>query len=243
MKRVLSCLLVLCLLASAAVCAAGEGAPAPSADGPDWDLTPLPDAWFDDAVFLGDSISFTLEKQCEATGELGEALFMNESSFNVRSAVWGYLQLWYQGNTYTPEDVLPLTGAKKAFFMLGINDVGQDGGIEQTMELWEELIANIRETCPDLQIFLQSCLPMYYASEYETLNNDIINEYNAQLRAFCEENGLIFVDLADYFRDETGGVAERFTSDHYVHINFDAAALWVEQLKNPANYSVDPRSV
>ena len=126
--------------------------------------------------------------------------------------------------------------------MLGINDIGQNGGIELTMELWEELCGNILEKAPDLQIFIQSCLPMFTPSEYDDLNNALIREYNGQLKAFCEDHGFVFVDLADWFRDETGGMPEKFSSDQYVHINFDAAALWVEQLKNPANYSGDPRS-
>ena len=209
---------------------------------PDWGLGPLPDEWFADAVFVGDSISFILERQCELTGDLGDALFISESSLNIRSAVWGQLELWLQGRLCSLEDALPLIGAKKAFIMLGTNDIGQDGGIELTMELWDELVGRIREKDPEVQLFIQSCLPMYEAMEYEDLNNALLREYNEQLKAMCETYGFVYVDLADYFRDETGGVAEKFTADHYVHINFDAAALWVEQLRNPANYSMDPRS-
>lgn len=237
LRALAALVLTLCLLlALPAVGLAAEP------EAPDRDLTPLPDAWFEDAVFVGDSISFILERQCEMTGDLGDALFITESSLNVRSAVWGQLELWLQGKLCSLEEALPLVGAKKAFIMLGANDIGQDGGIEMTMELWDELISRIREKDPEVQLFLQSCLPMYAAAEYEDLNNAKILAYNEQLKALCEKYELVYVDLADYFRDETGGVAEEFTADHYVHINFDAAALWVEQLRNPANYSMDPRS-
>ena len=92
------------------------------------------------------------------------------------------------------------------------------------------------------KLFLQSCFPMWTPSEYDSLSNAKITDYNERLRGFCAENGFVFVDLADYFRGEDGGIAEEFTSDHYVHINMAAAQLWVEQLRNPLNYSVDPRS-
>lgn len=237
--RFLSLLLCLCLVSI------GPAAPpvlAAEAAEEERDLSPLPDEWFDDVVFLGDSISSALKTQCESTGELGKAQFLYESSFNVRSAVWGYLQLKFQERFYMPRDVLPLTGAGKVFIMLGINDIGQNGGIELTMELWKELCAGILEKDPELQIFIQSCLPMYKPNEHKNVRNDRICEYNERLRAFCEEQGFVFVNLADYFRDETGGLDARFSSDLYVHINSDAAALWVEQLKNPENYSADPRS-
>ncbi len=239
LRAVLALALALGLLL--ALPAAGLAAEAETEE-PAWDLTPLPDEWFADAVFVGDSISFILERQCEMTGDLGDALFISESSLNIRSAVWGRLELWLQGKLCSLEEALPLVGAKKAFIMLGTNDIGQDGGIEMTMEFWEELVDKILEKDPDVQLFIQSCLPMYSAAEYKGLNNALILEYNEQLKVLCEKHGLVYVDIADYFRDETGGVDEALTAECYVHIPFDAAALWGEQMRTPEHYSMDPRS-
>lgn len=210
--------------------------------GPDRDLTPLPDSWFDDAVFLGDSVSLILETQAERTGGLGEALFLCEGSFGINNAVSGDVLLWYQGRTYLPQDVLPLTGANKLFIMVGTNDIDLYGGVDRAMEMWDVFVDNVRETCPDLLIFIESMLPVWHTIAFEGLNNPNIRVYNERLRDFCEDRDCVYVDLADYFRDEYGGMAAAYSSDSYVHITYAAADLWIEQLKNPANYSADPRS-
>ena len=206
--------------------AAPASVPAVSLPTADWDLTPLDDSWFDDAVFFGDSISVTLERHCAKTGDLSGALFLCENSFGVRNAVSGKVKIWYQGNEYFPQDVLPLTGAKKLFAMFGINDIALYGKIDQTMERWA----------------IESCLPVFHTIHYDGLDNDCIDEYNQRLIAFCQENDCVYVDLAHYFKDEHNGMAAQYSSDQYVHVTYDATALWVEQLKNPANYSADPRA-
>lgn len=222
--------------------AAPASVPAVSLPTADWDLTPLDDSWFDDAVFFGDSISVTLERHCAKTGDLSGALFLCENSFGVRNAVAGKVKIWYQGNEYSPQDVLPLTGAKKLFAMFGINDIALYGKIDQTMERWADFIANIRSTSPDITIYIESCLPVFHTIHYDGLDNDCIDEYNQRLIAFCQENDCVYVDLAHYFKDEHNGMAAQYSSDQYVHVTYDATALWVEQLKNPANYSADPRA-
>ena len=233
LRRIPSLLLAFLLLLPLTAAAASE---------PDWDLTPLPDAWFDDAVFLGDSVSLILEKQSEQTGGLGEALFLCEGSFGINNAVSGNVLLWYQGRAYLPQDVLPLTGANKLFIMVGANDIALYGGIDGAMEMWDVFVDNVRETCPDILIFIESMLPVWYTVTYDGLNYANILIYNERLRDFCEERDCVYVDVADYFRDEHGGMALAYSSDAYVHITYAAADLWIEQLKNPANYSADPRS-
>ena len=230
---------------SAPVETAAEPADTPTVAEPvaaDWDTTPLDDSWFDDAVFFGDAISVTLERHCAKTGDLSGALFLCENSFGVRNAVSGKVKIWYQGEEYLPQDVLPLTGVKKVFAMFGINDIALYGKIDQTMERWADFVANIRSTCPDITIVVESCLPVYHTVRYDGLDNDCIDEYNRRLAAFCRENDCVYVDLAPYFKDEHNGMAAPYSSDQYIHVTYEATALWVEQLKNPANYSVDPRS-
>lgn len=209
---------------------------------PTWDLTELPESWFDDAAFFGDSISVTLERHCAKTGDLSGALFLCENCFGVRNAVSGKVKIWYQGEEYLPQDVLPLTGAKKIFAMFGVNDIALYGKIDQTMERWADFVANIRSTCPDITIVIESCLPVYHTIHYDGLDNACIDEYNQRLIAFCRENDCVYVNIAPYFKDENNGMAIEYSSDQYVHVTYDATAVWVEQLKNPANYSVDPRT-
>ena len=243
-RRWTACFLALLLAVLTAQGAAAEEAVIvePEAVSPDWDLSPLPEDWFDDAVFIGDSITVVLGQEAEARGGLGEALFLTEFSYGVRNAVQGVLLLWFRGQQLFPWDALPLTGANKLFIMLGANDVAREGGIDVTMEYWEELCSRIKASCPDIQIFVQSELPVWHEIYYEGLNNANLLVYNERLRSFCEEHGYVYVNVADAFRDEYGGLAERYTSDYYCHISYDGARLWIETLRDPAVYSEDPRN-
>ncbi len=211
-------------------------------DEPDWDMTPLPEEWFDDAVIMGDSVTVGLMRYCDEKGGLGDALFLCEVSYGIRNACSGEVKIWYQGEEYKPEEVLPLTGAAKLFVMFGTNDLDLTGGIDYAMERWEEFAAAVKAACPDIQIYVESMLPIWRYIQYTGLNNRNILLYNDRLQEFCREHGFVFVDLDDYFRDEEGGLREEFNLDFYVHVNKAAAELWVEQLKNPANYSMDPRN-
>lgn len=216
--------------------------PSPTPE-PTPDMSELPMDWFDDAVFLGDSITSTLEDYCDVNGALGDATFLCEISYSVRNAILNRVVVWYQGKDYRADEVVPLTGATKVFIMLGTNDVATDASLDVTIQHWKTLVNMIRDKTPGATFYIQSCLPMFNEAESYYLNNDVIDEYNMRLRAFCEEAKCVYVDIAGNFKDENNGLAEEYTSDHYVHLNFDGAALWAQLLRDPANYSVDPRSV
>ena len=103
----------------------------------------IPLDFFDDAVIMGDSISHILETYCYHSGDLGEVMFLCPNSYSVHNAVSGQLQVWIQGQPHSVEDAIALTGAKKVFIMLGVNDVAREGGVPGTMELWQIMLDRI----------------------------------------------------------------------------------------------------
>ena len=233
-------ILALALVLTSALCFFACGGPTPE---PTPDMSPLPDEWFADAAVFGDSISVTLQKYCEKTGELGDILFLCEFSYSVHNAISGQVKVWYQTEQYAPQDVLPVAGVNKVFIMLGVNDVALYGGVDKTMELWDQFIDNLREKSPDLTIFIESCLPVYWASQFDKRNNELLDDYNDRLAELCQEKDCVYVDVAHYLKDDRNSLAEEYCSDEYVHITEAAAQVWAEQLKNPANYSVNPREI
>ena len=239
-KGLLSLLLALCLVLSLAAPALAAAEKKPE---PDRDLTPLPEEWFDDTLFIGDSITYVLMQYCDAEERLGGIQIWSEQSLNVYTMSQNTFRFWYRGEAYSLPDLVKVSGAKRVIFCLGINDIVQEGGVERTMELWPKIFDAIKKENPDVQLMLQSCFPMWKVSVVYDLSNDVINEYNDQMRAFCAENGHTFVDIADAFRARDGSLKEKYSSDNYVHLSSEAAELWVEELRNPANYSVDPRSL
>ena len=200
---------------------------------------PLKASWFDDAVFIGDSIAGTLQAYAEQHGELGSALFFCRTNYSLTAAVNGAMLLYYRGSGYRPKELLPETGAKKVFFLLGMNDVGSYDDT-QYASLWTELVDGIRAGSPEMRIYFQSVTPMARSYPNNALTNERIDRYNELLRDFCDENGCCYVDVAGGFKDENGALRAELCRDGYVHLMFDAGALWCELLRDTANYSRDP---
>lgn len=191
-------------------------------------------SFFDDAVFVGDSISLKLSY--DTTGKLGNAQFLVQGSYGVGNAIYDVLPTTYRGETYQDlEKAIAATGAKKLFIMMGMNDVGLYG-VDGSIENWGTLIKLIRDACPDIQIYIQSMTPIWTGGEIGGLNNANVNAYNAKLRVFAEENGCYFIDIAPFMRDATGGLATEFCSDNYVHLTDNGVSVWVSVLRAYANY-------
>ena len=192
-------------------------------------------SFFDDAVFVGDSISLKLSYYAGSSGELGKAKFLVRGSYGVGNEVTGAFYLTYQGQEMKLTDALAQIGAKKLFIMLGMNDIGLYG-IDGTIANWGTMLSSIREKNPDIQIFIQSMTPVWTGGEKGSLKNPNVDSYNVKLKAFAQSNGCKFIDVAPYMKDSTGGLATRFCSDNYVHLSDEGAQRWIKVLKAYEGY-------
>lgn len=189
-----------------------------------------PSTFYNDAAFIGDSVSLKLSYYAEATGELGDALFLVAGSYGVGHAVDGTMEMYFQGKDTPPQDALAKAGVKKVFIMLGMNDLGKFG-IDITMDYWDKFIANIREKNPDIMICIQSMTPVWVNGQTESLYNEAVDEYNERLKAFAKENRCSYMDIASFMKDADNGLATDYCSDNYVHLTDAGAYAWTSVLK------------
>ena len=187
--------------------------------------------FFDDAVFIGDSVTLMLQNYQLSSGSLGNVQFLVQGSYSVYHAVHNTMLVSYRGSSMRLPEAVAATGAKKAFIMLGANDIGAYG-IEKTMKNWETMLTRIREKAPDIEIYIQSMTPVWTGGEQGKLNNPNADEYNKVLKAFAEASDCIFVDIASYMKDATGGLATEYCSDKYIHLTFAGTQVWVQTLKH-----------
>lgn len=190
-------------------------------------------SYFDDAVFVGDSVSLMLSYYAADTGALGDAQFLVRGSYSVAHALNGTMLMTYRGQKLSLPDAIAATGAKKVFIMLGMNDIGLYG-IDATLKNWDTLLWAVNKVCPGVEIVIQSMTPVYTGGERGKLTNPNIDAYNQRLQEFAEENSYGWLDVASSMKDATGGLAERYCSDQYVHLTSDGAATWVQVLKSYA---------
>jgi len=165
-----------------------------------------------------------------SSGKLGKAQFLTRGSYSASHAVEDTMLLTYQGQDLSIADAVSATGATKVFLMLGMNDIGLYG-IDKTIENWGVIVERIQTKCPNVTIYVQSMTPIWTGGEVGDLTNANMDVYNEELKAFAENAGLDFIDVAPYMKDSTGGMATRYCSDNFVHVTDIGAAAWIRVLK------------
>ena len=204
------------------------------------------DAYFDDAVFIGDSVSlmlqyYTLAMRAEDPDFLGKAQFLTAGSFSYRHAVSALsdssIHPAYNGEEMLLEDAIAQMGAKKIYIMLGMNDIS-NGNYTRTLENVETLVSRILEKNPDAVFYFESVTPRMENSETSYLNNDIIAAFNTKLAAYCVENEHYFINVYEAVCDENGNLPPAYCGDPVseggkgmgIHFTYAGCAAWVDYL-------------
>jgi hypothetical protein len=197
------------------------------------DVEIVDDSFFDDAVFIGDSQGQIFYNCVKYAGVLENATHLCRNSYSIDSAAGDKMLLSWRGKNYPIEEAIAQTGANRAFFMLGINDVGhyRVDQMDRLMEKWEIVIDRIQAKTPHVEICIQSLIPVWTGGETKDVNNEVVRAYNEALKELAKEKGCVFIDVGAYFVDSTGGVANCYTYDRYVHTNAAGVDTWVKVLK------------
>lgn len=207
-------------------------------DSADW-------SWFDDAVFIGDSVSYRLQNYVVAQrksdpGFFGGAQFLTSVSLGSGNALWEVsdksVHPTYQGEKMRLEKSVPLTGAKKVYMMLGMNDIAVYG-IDGAVKNYGKLMDLILENAPGVEFYIQSATPICQGRERGSLNNENLARYNAALEKMCQERGIRFVDVAQAMRDADGCLPREYCSDPDdmgIHVTGLACRVWLGYLSQDA---------
>lgn len=194
-------------------------------------------SFFDDAAFIGDSVSLKLQTYA-LTGVLGKAKFFAVGSFSTVNALTKVTadscHPSYQGKKMLAEDCVAACGAKKVYIMLGMNDLVY--GIDSTIDRYKTLVSRILAKSPDAEIYIQSMTPMLKTSSVwgSKLNNDKIREYNDALLQMCKEMKWYYVDVQSVMWNSAGTeLKKEYCSDPNgmgLHMTSDGCKAWVEYL-------------
>lgn len=185
--------------------------------------------FFDDAGVIGDSVSYSLVLWAAQTGEMGTATFLVRGGNGIAGYVNRYKTINYQGLEMTIEDAVEMSGAKKLFIMIGVNDLGFMT-VEETMDYFRIMMDRILERCPDVDVYLESLLPVWEDGIQGTKNADV-NAYNVLLEQYAQEKGFHYVEVASYIMDHTGGMAKPYCADSSTHMNYEGIDAWMQALK------------
>lgn len=195
--------------------------------------------WFQDAAFVGDSVSVMLETYNSNSGRLGSPVFFCSVSLSQQNAM-AYaagderLPEYPKGSGQHPrvEDGVAASGASKVYVMLGMNCIA--GGVDKACQDLVTLIDEILAKSPQAAILVESVTPMTASSPRAdgALNNETIGAFNAKVMELCQERGWYFVNVAEAVSDENGFLREEYSGDQSmgIHFNYNGGEVWTDYL-------------
>lgn len=117
------------------------------------------------------------------------------------------------------EDLVLGLSPKKAFVLIGTNDIHKGTGFDGTVENIRTIINRIEKECPATAIYLLSVLPvnntkeLYLYAVAERNNPDILR-LNKYLKQLAEEMAsTTFVDVHSRLADKQGNLRDDYTTD------------------------------
>ncbi len=190
------------------------------------------DSWFDNVVFIGDSVTEGLKLY--RGDAIPGAKFLSAGSLSATNILSGQLKPTYQGEKVTVENGVKLSGAKYVYIMMGMNNISY--GVERATSDMVTVINSITAANPSVKIVIESVTPMTSTSSRtdSKLNNTTINAYNERMKQLAAENGWYYVNVAEAVSDANGYLIQSYCSDANnmgIHFNSKGAAAWIDYLK------------
>ena len=196
-------------------------------------------SFFDDAVFIGDSITqgleiYVLSQRSRGVKPLGSARFLTAVSYSINSAAEedylnNQINFSWQGQKYSMYDALAAMGAKELYVMLGVNDeVGSD--LVYYRDLYIKAMEKVVGRNPGILIRIESCTPVTKEHETSTLNNEATDKFNEMLYEICKASGYDYVDISSGMKREDNSLRPEYSSDQIVHMNNDGCVAWINAL-------------
>ncbi len=202
---------------------------------PYWAPPPaLDDAFFDNALYLGDSVLSALNRYCMAEEKMTGTVFSSNPKLSNRKLInkGNNQNVVYMGRYRQLLDVLEETGAPILICAMGCNDLA-NSNITVAQRSFRALLEKVRDKFPDITIFVQSVMPI--KNVQSDFNEAEVAEYNEWLRKSAVKYNYCYIALDSYFMGPDGTLADEYMSNP-THINIGGGRIWYEQLMNIENY-------
>ena len=186
-------------------------------------------AYFDDAVFIGDSLTTGIQLY----NILPDTTVLASVGININNIFTNEVISDGNGGQQTILVVVKDTPPAEIYTMLGTN--GLKGlGPEETVRYYRQLVQQLKADHPDSIIYVQSLMPIneeIFAANYGyELTNAEIDECNELLMQMAGEEEVYFVNCAEAIKDENGELPAEFTTDG-LHFRGEYYNKWIDYLK------------
>lgn len=186
------------------------------------------DAYFDDAVFIGNSRT----QGFMMYSGLSNATYYAAQGLMISNVSTDRL-INQNGEKVTVTDALRNDPSfEKVYLMFGINELGWSN-TDSFAQKYGDLVDIIRGINPDAVIYVQSIYPVSKAKSDsdQIYNMTRINTFNGLIRKMAEDKKVYYVNIAEALSDENGYLPAEAALDG-VHLKKSYCEIWLTYLKN-----------
>lgn len=121
----------------------------------------------------------------------------------------------------------------KVFLLIGTNDLDTKHSKEDIVKNVEKIISELKENRPKAELYIESIYPVnpdVRRSKSGNRNNDDIKQINKELKKYCKENKINYINLYDLLKDENDNLKEEYTKDG-LHLSDEGYKVVTEEIK------------
>ena len=121
----------------------------------------------------------------------------------------------------------------KVFLLIGTNDLLKERSASEIAENVQKIIENIQENRPLATIYVESVYPVnknILPKMVSVRTNENIKKITEELKKYCEEKALTYINMYDLLIDEEGNFNKEYTDDG-LHPNDNGYEVITEELK------------
>lgn len=196
-------------------------------------------SWFNDAAFLGDSLTVGYS---DYDINVGDALICAYEGASPNDIVNRTTMTSNTRGDEIPLDVLSQAQPKKLYVLMGANSLAYSTeNDEGFLNYYGRMLDALKEALPDTTIFVQSVLPVQaeVQDEMPGLTPDRVSSINASLSAMAAEKGCLYLALNEAFVDENGFLKADFAQPDGLHLSGSGYTAWVDYLRTHVPYDKD----
>ena len=185
--------------------------------------------YFVNSAMVGDSITYALLHWEHVYGALGNPQFIARGGVSVFGLLGRERLYYFRGGDCLLEDVVSASGLESVFVLLGQNDLGFQKP-KEVIHNMQTLMDRVRRKNPEVEIYLQSCLPVREKSIHYSGDNGTLRAFNELLKPFAESRNYHYLNVARYMENQLGSLPDQYAMDE-IHPNEEGCKAWMAALR------------
>jgi len=185
-------------------------------------------AYFDDALFVGDSITSGIDSY----GIMSNATVIANTGINPSTMLTSEVWENADGTYSTLLEAASKVDAAKIYVMIGANGVAWIGE-NAFIDYYTQIIQRLKDDHPDAIIYVQSILPVTKekSDEGPSMSNGKIDMYNSRILKMTEELEVYYLDVASAIKNQNGALPSEASPKDGIHFGTATYQKWFDYLR------------